>query len=245
MSLPVSITGASTPNPQRPERRKSRAHRGLPGTEAQQHDIVHDIVLETAVTVAPDPARDQMPVDGLPAAAVIDHMWQAQPLQKLVREDWEAIAQALSTLGARSMADPVNATTVAAKLNMRLWQEAAGAWTGTASRWGGLATPTEDKLPGPAPGRRFEAPEWEQRPFFRVLKQAYLAIAAQLREEADREVPDPTERHRLMFHVQQLIDATSPTLFLPTTPAALRKAFATGGGRGADGLRHVVADLPR
>src|SRR6476646_4246803 len=72
MSLPVSITGASTTNPQRPERRKSRAPRRLPATEAQQHDIVP----ETAVTVAPDPARGQVPVDGLPTAAVIDQMWQ-------------------------------------------------------------------------------------------------------------------------------------------------------------------------
>jgi len=134
MSLPVSSTGASPTNPKRPERRKSRAPRRLPATEAQQHDIVHDIVLETAVTVAPDPARNQMPVDGLPTAAVIDQMWQANPLQKLLPVDWEAITQALSTLGARSMADPVNATTVAAKLNMRLWQEAAETWIGAAAR---------------------------------------------------------------------------------------------------------------
>jgi polyhydroxyalkanoate synthase subunit PhaC len=243
MSLPVGITGASATNPQRPERRKSRAPRRVPATEAQQQDIVHDIVLETAVTVAPDPAPGQVPVDELPTAAVIDQMSQANPLQKLLPVDWEAITQALWTLGARSMADPVNATTVAAKLNMRLWQEAAEAWIGTASRWWGLATPTEDKLRGPAADRRFEAPEWEQHPFFRVLKQCYLAIAAQLREEADREVPDPTERHRLTFHIQQSIDATSPTLFLPTNPAALRKALETGGGSMADGLRNLVADL--
>jgi polyhydroxyalkanoate synthase len=76
MSLPVSSTGASPTNPKRPERRKSRAPRRLPATKALQHDIVHDIVLETAVTVAPDPARDQTPVDGLPTAAVIDQIWQ-------------------------------------------------------------------------------------------------------------------------------------------------------------------------
>jgi polyhydroxyalkanoate synthase len=243
MSLPVSISGASAPNPQRPERRKSRAPQRLPATEAQHQDIVHDVVLETAVTVAPDPAPGQVPVDGLPTAAVIDQMWQANPLQKLLPVDWEAITLALATLGARSMADPVNATTMVAKLNMRLWQEAAETWVGTASRWWGLATPTEDKLRGPAADRRFEAPEWEQHPFFRVLKQCYLAIAAQLREEADRKVPDPTERHRLIFHIQQLIDATSPTLFLPTNPAALRKALETGGGSVADGLRNLVADL--
>lgn len=239
MSLPVSITGASATNPQRPERRKSRAPRRLPATGAQQHDVV----LETAVTVASEPAPGQVPVDGLPTAAVIDQMWQANPLQQLLPVDWEAITQALSTLGARSMADPVNAATVVAKLNMRLWQETAETWIGTASRWWGLATPTEDKLRGPAADRRFEAPEWKQHPFFRVLAQCYLAIAAQLREEADREVSDPTERHRLMFHVQQLIDATSPTLFLPTNPAALRKAWETGGGSVADGLRNLVADL--
>src|SRR3954462_10886909 len=121
MSLPVSITGASTTNPQRRERTKSRAPRRLPATEAQQHDMVHDIALETTVTVAPDPARDQGPVDGLPSAAVIDQMWQATPLQKLLPVDWEAITQALSTLGVRWMADPVNATTAAAKVNNRLW----------------------------------------------------------------------------------------------------------------------------
>jgi polyhydroxyalkanoate synthase len=40
-----------------------------------------------------------------------------------------------------------------------------------------------------------------------------------------------------------LIDATSPTLFLPTNPAALRKALETAGGSVANGLRNLVADL--
>src|SRR6202045_1944146 len=89
VSLPVSITGASATNPQRSERRKSRAPRRLPATEAQQHDIVHDIALETAVTVAPDPTRGQVPVDGLPTAAVIDQMWQGKRLQKVLPLVWE------------------------------------------------------------------------------------------------------------------------------------------------------------
>src|SRR6476661_4152808 len=46
-----------------------------------------------------------------------------------------------------------------------------------------------------------------------------------------------------MFHVRQLVDATSPSLFLPTNPAALRRAFETGGGSVADGVRHLIADL--
>ena len=75
--------------------------------------------------------------------------------------DWGAITHALSTLSARSMADPVHAAAVAANLSLKLWQEAAETWIGAASRWWGLAAPTEDKLRGPAADRRFEAPEWE------------------------------------------------------------------------------------
>ncbi len=48
---------------------------------------------------------------------------------------------------------------------------------------------------------------------------------------------------RLVFHLRQLIDAASPTLLLPTNPTALRKAFETGGGSIADGLRNLLADL--
>ena len=169
-----------------------------------------------------------MPVDGQSPAAAIDQMWQANPLQKLLPVDWGAITQALSTLSARSMADPVHAAAVAANLSLKLWQEAAETWIGAASRWWGLAVPTEDKLRGPAADRRFEAPEWEQHPFFRVLKQSYLAIAAQLREEADREVPDPTERHRLMFHVQQLIDATDSDLVSADEPGGSSQGIGDG-----------------
>jgi polyhydroxyalkanoate synthase subunit PhaC len=217
MSQPVSITRASTTNPPRPERRKSRAPRRLPATEAQQHDIVRDIVLETAVTVGPDPARDQVPVDGLPTAAVIDQMWQANPLQKLLPVDWEAITQALSTLSARSMADPVNATTVAAKLNMRLWQEAAETWIGTASRWWGLATPTEDKLGDPAADRRFEAPEWEHRSWTHALRKHESAGLFQRREGSWRQdLPSPIVTGAARLEIAKGLDV------LPTTRGCSR-----------------------
>ena len=91
--------------------------------------------------------------------------------------------------------------------------------------------------------RRFDAPEWEQHPFFRLLKQSYLALSKQLLEEAERQGVDPDERQRLVFHLRQFIDAISPTTFLPTNPAALRKAWETGGGSVADGLRNLLDDL--
>jgi len=170
------------------KRARSRARPRPPVSEAWQHGAAS----EKAFTVAPESAQDlstarcapnnggsaatetqtkkpilqQGPVAELPAA-VIDQLWQANPLQKLLPIDWGAITQALSTLSARSMADPVHAAAVAANLSLKLWQEAVETWIGAGSRWWGLATPTEDKLRGPAADRRFEAPEWEQHPFFR------------------------------------------------------------------------------
>jgi polyhydroxyalkanoate synthase len=224
-------------SPERPKPAKSRDPPRRPAAAARPHHIAS----QAAVSVTPEPAGDRAPAGGL-LSAVGDQIWQANALEKLLPVDWGAITQALSTLQAQAMADPVRATTEAAKLNARLWQEAAETWIATASRWWGLPPPTADQPPEAAADRRFAAPEWQQNPFFKVLKQSYLAVADQLREDAAREI-DPAERHRLMFHVQQLIDATSPTLFLPTNPAALRKALETGGGSVADGLRNLAADL--
>ena len=136
--------------------------------------------------------------------------------------DWGEITRALSTLSARSMADPVHATAVAAGLGMRLWEAAAETWLDSAARWWGLA-PSKQAKPEGESDRRFDAPEWEQHPFFRLLKHSYLAISDQLLNEVERQALDSTERQRLMFHVRQFVDAMSPTLFLPTNPAALRR----------------------
>jgi polyhydroxyalkanoate synthase len=115
-----------------------------------------------------------------------DQLWRANPLHRLLPISWGEITRALVTLSARSMADPVHATTAAANLGLTMWREAAEIWIGTAARWWGLA-PAAPARPGSAEAdRRFDAPE-------------------------------------------------SPTSFLPTNPAALRKAWETGGGSVAHG----------
>src|SRR6266481_265954 len=125
----------------------------------------------------------------------------------------------------------------------QLWQDAADTWLHTAARGWGWAPPTQAKPEEADADRRFDAPEWEQHPFFRLVKRGYLAVCEHLLAEAERQALDPAERQRLVFHLQQLIDAASPTLLLPTNPTALRKAFETGGGSIVDGLHNVLADL--
>ena len=120
---------------------------------------------------------------------------------------------------------------------------AAADFIGAAARLWGLAPAVPVKPERGEADRRFDAPEWEQHPFFRLLKQSYLALSKQLLEEAERQAVDPDERQRLVFYLRQFLYAISPTSFLPTNPAALRKAWETGGGSVADGLRNLLDDL--
>jgi polyhydroxyalkanoate synthase len=182
-------------------------------------------------------------IDG--STGLADQLWRANPLHKLLPLDWGGITRALYVLTARTAADPLHATESAARLGARLWDEAADTWIRTAACWWGLTPQSKASAPkGGEADRRFDAPEWEQHPFFRLLRQNYRAISEQLLEEAGRQTDlDPAERQRLIFHLRQLVDATSPALFLPTNPAALRKAMETGGASVADGIRNFLADL--
>jgi polyhydroxyalkanoate synthase subunit PhaC len=183
------------------------------------------------------PRQSALP-EALPELA--DQLWRANPLHRLLPIPWGDITRAVITLSARSTADPIPATTAAANLGLTIWREATETWIDVAARWWGLAPA---KPEGVESDRRFDALEWEQHPFFRLLKQSYLAFSKHLLQEAQRQAVDPAERQRLVFHLGQLLDAMSPTAFLPTNPAALRKAWQTGGGSVTDGLRNLLADL--
>src|SRR3954453_529881 len=61
--------------------------------------------------------------------------------------------------------------------------------------------------------------------------------------EAEADGLEPAERERLGFHLQQFVNATSPTLLLLSNPAALRRIVETGGASLADGARNLLSDL--
>src|SRR5271165_492768 len=141
-----------------------------------------------------------------------DQLWRANPLHRLLPIPWGEITRALMTLSVRSTADPIHATRAAADLGLVMWQEATETWIGTAARGWGLA-PAAPVKPGRGEAdRRFDAPEWEQHPFFRLLKQSYLALSRYLLQEAERQAIDHAERQRLVFYLVQFLDLMSPTV---------------------------------
>ena len=116
------------------------------------------------------------------------------------------------------------------------------AWNTAAARWWGLAGATPNASPG-LQDKRFDAPEWHSNPVYRTIKDLYLLASNFLLEESQAEDLDPAERERLRFHLEQFVNATSPTLLLLANPAALRRAMETGGASIADGVRNLLHDV--
>jgi len=105
----------------------------------------------------------------------------------------------------------------------------------------GRLAPPEDT--GPT-DRRFANPLWDEHPYFNYVKQQYLINAQAVKQAVDDiEDIDETERRRLRYFSQQIVDMMAPTNFLATNPDALQKAIETEGESLVRGLENLVSDL--
>ncbi|MDD9924064.1 MAG: class I poly(R)-hydroxyalkanoic acid synthase [Boseongicola sp.] len=96
----------------------------------------------------------------------------------------------------------------------------------------------------PSTDRRFSDPLWNTHPFFHYVKNQYLASSSAIAEAVENlEGMEDTDKKRLKYFSQQVIDMMSPTNFLGTNPTALTKAVETDGQSVVDGLENLVRDL--
>lgn len=90
---------------------------------------------------------------------------------------------------------------------------------------------------------RFEDPAWKSNPFFFWRMQRYLVASRLLHDLVDAANLDDTAKGKAEFVAQMLVDASAPTNLLITNPAALKRAFETGGQSVTKGLANFVYDL--
>jgi polyhydroxyalkanoate synthase len=124
---------------------------------------------------------------------------------------------------------------------LRFGSAMAAAWPVAVARWAGADTPPP--VPADEKDKRFADPAWTANPAYFTLRQAYLA-ARQLGEDllaAGRGDPLADQKAQLAMGVA--FDALAPTNFLPGNPAALKKAFETGGASVLAGARNFADDL--
>src|SRR5213593_4744139 len=89
---------------------------------------------------------------------------------------------------------------------------------------------------------RFADPTWRDNPVYFGLLQSYLVSARLLRDLLEAAGPNGAQTEKAAFAIEQLIDALAPTNFLPTNPAAVKRAYETGGASLIKGARRFVAD---
>ncbi len=125
------------------------------------------------------------------------------------------------------------------------WFRFAGAmgeaWPAAVSRW--LGSDGEPGAPADRQDRRFADRTWSENPAYNVLLQGYVA-AGRLADDllaAGRGDPLSDQKAELAIHFA--LDALAPTNFLLTNPAALKRAFETGGMSVLAGARNFLDDL--
>jgi polyhydroxyalkanoate synthase subunit PhaC len=91
--------------------------------------------------------------------------------------------------------------------------------------------------------KRFTDPTWEDNPGFAGLRQAYLAFRQFNDDLLDAGGGDPVSDGKARLMSGFLLDALAPTNFLATNPAAMKRAFETGGGSLVAGARNFLDDL--
>ncbi len=101
--------------------------------------------------------------------------------------------------------------------------------------------------PAPSPrDKRFSDPSWSLNPGYRRLAQTYLGVADSLTRLVDEYEGSGADWHdveKARFAVQALTSLIAPTNTLLGNPAAVKRAFETGGRSVLRGVRHLLHDV--
>jgi polyhydroxyalkanoate synthase len=91
--------------------------------------------------------------------------------------------------------------------------------------------------------RRFQDASWQRNPLFFGLHQGYLAWCRYLHDLVDAAGLDEDITSKAHAATELVVDAMSPTNFLWSNPAALRRAMETRGQSVLAGLRNFFHDM--
>jgi len=117
----------------------------------------------------------------------------------------------------------------------------AGAWVSAGLT--AFGAPAEPVVEPDRRDRRFKAREWTHDPFWFLLGQGYLLWSRWLMELVEAAEVDGPTKLKAEFAVRGMIDALAPTNVLAGNPAALRRAWETGGMSVLKGAQNMLEDV--
>src|ERR1700722_13223953 len=155
----------------------------------------------------------------------------------LASADAAGLGQATMTVLWRAAPQPGAMDTA----TMRFWTTAAMAAPMATARW--LGVDVTPPVPVPEGDKRFADRTWSDNPAFFAVRQGYLATTRLVNEVLAAGSGDAVDDAKAVLATGFLLDALAPTNFLFTNPAALKRAFETGGASVAAGARNMIDDL--
>jgi poly[(R)-3-hydroxyalkanoate] polymerase subunit PhaC len=120
-------------------------------------------------------------------------------------------------------------------LNVQL--EAAKQWS---DFWTGAMSGTPSEKPR---DRRFSALEWQDDPYYRAIRDAYLLASKQLRETVGKTAGNGSQGAMARFLLDQYLNAIAPTNFVATNPEVVQRTKETGGANLVQGFLNLLEDV--
>ena len=111
-----------------------------------------------------------------------------------------------------------------------------------ASAWLPKLAPAEGE-PKPRGDRRFSHAGWDETPYYRTIRDAYLLASKQLHDLVEQGTGDTPNRAMMNFLVDQYLNAAAPTNFAMTNPEVVQRTIETGGANLAAGFAHLLEDV--
>jgi polyhydroxyalkanoate synthase subunit PhaC len=174
-----------------------------------------------------------------PWDTLVDQLWQANPLSKLMPIDAAEVTRAFRQIWLDALSHPARAWSNYVEFS----QQYARLMTETTLRLWGLQ-PGEPVVAPDKADKRFSAPDWQRNAVLDAIKQTYLLTAtSMLKSAADIEGLDSRQQRRLVFYLRQFLDAISPTNFAFTNPQVIHTAIESGGESLTRGFQNLVRDL--
>ncbi len=101
----------------------------------------------------------------------------------------------------------------------------------------------EDK-PQKVTDKRFKSEEWSRNPFFEFIRDSYLISSKHINQAVSQvKGMDEKKKRRVEFFTRQLLEAASPSNYLPTNPELLKLTFETGGDNILEGMDNLLNDV--
>jgi polyhydroxyalkanoate synthase len=128
-----------------------------------------------------------------------------------------------------------------ASATLRYWTSIATAGPVAAARW--LGVDAAPPVPVPERDKRFADPTWTENPAFFAIRQGHLAVSRLVNDLLEAGAGNPVDDAKAQLAAGFAVDALSPTNFLLTNPAALKRMLETGGASLVAGAGHFVDDM--